>query len=64
MSTDALSAFTEVGTNNNAAVRQLGKRFRNSILATGGSQPPGQAFKAFRGRAPRVEPLLAYYGLL
>jgi oligopeptidase A len=63
MSTDAFMAFVEAGTDNDAAVQQLGRRFRNSVLSDGGQVSPNAAFKDFRGRAPQVEPLLKYNGL-
>lgn len=63
MSTDAFMAFVEVGTDNEAAVQKLGRRFRNSVLSDGGSLSPNTVFKDFRGRAPQVQPLLKYNGL-
>jgi peptidyl-dipeptidase Dcp len=43
--------------------RANGEVFRRELLAKGGSKDPMAAFAAVRGRAPRVEPLLARRGL-
>ncbi|KAF6262552.1 oligopeptidase A [Scenedesmus sp. NREL 46B-D3] len=63
MSTDAFMAFVEVGTGSEAAVQKLGRRFRASVLSSGGQLSPGAVFKEFRGRGPQVEPLLKYNAL-
>ncbi|MGB7274867.1 MAG: M3 family metallopeptidase, partial [Geitlerinemataceae cyanobacterium] len=39
------------------------KRFRETVLAKGGSQHPMEVFKAFRGREPSTEALLRHSGL-
>ncbi|MDJ0582063.1 M3 family metallopeptidase [Crocosphaera sp.] len=64
LSADAFSAFEEVGLNDEKAVAQTGKRFRDTVLALGGSVNPMEVFKAFRGREPQTEPLLRHSGLL
>lgn len=64
MSTDAFMAFVEVGTGSEAAVQKLGRRFRASVLSSGGQLSPGAVFKEFRGRGPQVEPLLKYNALV
>ncbi|SEG17906.1 peptidyl-dipeptidase Dcp [Actinacidiphila yanglinensis] len=43
--------------------RANGDVFRRELLSRGGSKDPMEAFAAVRGRAPRVEPLLARRGL-
>ena len=43
--------------------RENGDTFRRELLSRGGSVDPMAAFAAFRGRAPRIEPLLARRGL-
>jgi oligopeptidase A len=63
MSTDAFMAFVEVGTDNDAAVQKLGRRFRTTVLSDGGQVAPSVVFKDFRGRGPQVEPLLKYNAL-
>ncbi|MDG2615290.1 M3 family metallopeptidase [Thermoleptolyngbya sichuanensis XZ-Cy5] len=63
LSADAFSAFEEAGLDNEAAVAETGRRFRNTILSLGGSKHPMEVFKAFRGREPDTEPLLRHNGL-
>ena len=59
LSSDAFAAFEEAG----FAV-EVGHRFRDAILAAGGSRPAMGNFIEFRGRKPVVEPLLRHSGLL
>jgi oligopeptidase A len=63
LSADAFGAFEEAGLENPAALAATGRRFRDTVLALGGSRPPAEVFEAFRGRAPSVEPLLRQNGL-
>ncbi|QLY33102.1 M3 family metallopeptidase [Nocardia huaxiensis] len=46
-----------------APIREKGERFRRELLSRGGSVDPLEAFAAFRGRAPRIDPLLVRRGL-
>ncbi|KAL4577561.1 hypothetical protein LXL04_013670 [Taraxacum kok-saghyz] len=64
LSADAFSAFEDAGLNNDKAVRETGKRFRETILALGGGKAPLDVFVEFRGREPSPEPLLRHNGLL
>lgn len=64
LSADAFAAFEEVGLENDQAIAETGRRFRDTVLALGGSLPPMDVFKAFRGREPSTEPLLRHSGLL
>ncbi|GBG65612.1 hypothetical protein CBR_g51495 [Chara braunii] len=64
LSADAFSAFEEVGLDNEEAVRETGKRFRDTVLGLGGGRHPLEVFKDFRGREPSTEPLLRHSGLL
>ncbi|GAB2263067.1 hypothetical protein Droror1_Dr00004064 [Drosera rotundifolia] len=61
MSADAFSAFDEVGLDNDKSVREMGIKFRDTILAVGGGRSPLEVFIDFRGRKPSVEPLLRSY---
>ncbi|MFB2898760.1 M3 family metallopeptidase [Aerosakkonemataceae cyanobacterium BLCC-F50] len=63
LSADAFSAFEEAGLENEPAIAETGKLFRETVLALGGSQHPMEVFKAFRGREPNTEALLRHSGL-
>ncbi|WP_204106022.1 MULTISPECIES: M3 family metallopeptidase [Spirulina sp. CCY15215] len=64
LSADAFSAFEEVGLENEEAIIKTGRRFRNTVLALGGSLSPMEVFKSFRDREPKTEPLLRHKGLI
>jgi peptidyl-dipeptidase Dcp len=56
---DAYAWFTEHG----GMTRANGQRFRDMILSRGHTQDVGAMYRAFRGRDPRIEPLLEQRGL-
>ena len=58
---DGYDAFTEAGSPFDPVVAQ---GLLRHVYASGNSVEPGAAFAAFRGRAPRVEPLLRKRGLV
>ena len=62
LSADAFAAFEEA-LDNAAALAATGRRYRNSILALGGSRPPMEVFREFRGREPTTAALLRHSGL-
>jgi oligopeptidase A len=64
LSADAFGAFEDAGLDDDAAVQEAGRRFRDTILAMGGSQEPMNVYRAFRGREPSTEALLRHNGLL
>ena len=45
LSADAFSAFEEVGLEDKSAVKETGRRFRDTILALGGGRAPADVFK-------------------
>jgi peptidyl-dipeptidase Dcp len=57
---DAYDAFVEAGDPFDAGIAQ---RLRRYIYGSGNSIEPGAAYQAFRGRAPRIEPMLRERGL-
>ena len=61
LSADAYAAFEEAGLEHYA---QVGEKFWREVLSVGGSRPAMASFKAFRGREPKVEPLLRHNGLM
>jgi oligopeptidase A len=60
LSADAFAAFEEEGLFNPAVSR----RFRDTVLAQGGSKPAMDVFVEFRGRKPQLGPLLKQSGLV
>ena len=58
---DAFDAFVEAGDPFDPAVAA---RLLRHVYAAGDSVEPGATFAAFRGRAPRIEPMLEKKGLL
>jgi oligopeptidase A len=61
LSADAYAAFEEAPTVLDAGT---GARFRDEILAVGGSRPAAESFRAFRGREPSVAALLRHNGMI
>jgi oligopeptidase A len=59
LSADAYSYFEE----NGVLDQRTGARFRDEILAVGGSRPAAESFRAFRGREPKVDALLRHNGM-
>ncbi len=59
LSSDAYAAFEEQGVLNAG----LARRFREQILEIGGTRDIGEAFRAFRGRAPEIGALLRHSGI-
>jgi len=60
LSADAYSLFEEHGVLSPAA----GARFRDEVLARGGSRPAMESFIAFRGRPPQLDALLRHNGMI
>ncbi len=58
---DGYGAFEEAGSPFDA---EVAGRLKRHVYAAGNSVDPGAAYAAFRGRAPRVQPLLHKRGLL
>jgi oligopeptidase A len=56
---DAFELFRERG----LVDRATGRRLLDEVLAVGGSRPMHESWLAFRGREPRLEPLLDSYGV-
>jgi oligopeptidase A len=63
LSADAFAAFEEAGLENTEALAATGRRFRETVLALGGSRPAMEVFESFRGRAPDTAALLRHNGL-
>ena len=63
LSADAFAAFEEADLTDEERVRATGRRFRDTVLALGGSRPAMMVFEAFRGREPTPQALLRHSGL-
>jgi len=59
LSADAYSMFEEQG----VLSAEAGSRFRDEVLARGGSRPALESFVAFRGRPPQIDALLRHNGM-
>jgi oligopeptidase A len=68
LAADAYSMFEETRDSkrgvNGVLDPETGARFRDEILAVGGSRPAIDSFKAFRGREPRIDALLRHNGMI
>ena len=60
LSADAFSLFEECG----VMSPEIGARFRDEVLARGGSRSALESFVAFRGRAPQLDALLRHNGMV
>lgn len=64
LSADAFGAFEEAGLDDQEAVKKLGRKYRDTILASGGGRHPMDVFRDFRGREPDTGALLRQQGLV
>ncbi len=63
LSADAFAAFEEVGLDNEARVKPLGRHYRDTLLAMGGGEHPGKVYQLFRGKPASTAALLRHNGL-
>jgi len=63
LSADAFGAFEDAGLDDEAVMATTGRRFRDTVLAQGGSRHPMDIFRDFRGREPDPNALLRHSGL-
>ena len=64
MSADCYGAFEEAGLADDAAMRRLGMKYRETVLALGGSKSALEVFRDFRGRNPEISALLRQQDLI
>jgi len=64
LSADAFGAFEEVGLEDEVKVKEMGKRFKDTVLSLGGGLEPAKVFEQFRNRGPTTDALLRHNGLL
>lgn len=62
LSADAFAAFEEAGLDDLTKLQKTGRKFRDTVLALGGSRHPLEVFKLFRGREPSTEALMRHSG--
>jgi len=60
LSADAYGLFEEKG----ALSPEAGAKFRDEVLAVGGTRPAAESFRAFRGRDPSIDALLRHSGMI
>ena len=63
LSADAYAAFEETIGADGTPNAETGRRYRQTILESGGSRPAMESFKAFRGREPNLDALLRHQGM-
>jgi oligopeptidase A len=63
LAADAFAAFKEVGLDNDQKLREVAARFRDTVLALGGSLPAAEVYRRFRGRDATPDALLEDQGL-
>ena len=64
LSADAYAAFEETVGPDGLPNLETGKKYRKTILESGGSRPAMESFKAFRGREPSMDALLRHQGMV
>ena len=64
MSADCFGAFEEAGLADDEAMRRLGTKYRETVLALGGSKSALEVFRQFRGRDPEISALLRQQDLV
>lgn len=64
MSADCYGAFEEAGLADDAAMKRLGSKYRETVLGLGGSISAIEVFRKFRGRDPEITAILRQQGLL
>ncbi len=64
LSADAYALFEESRDRNGALNAEAGARFRDEVLAVGGTRPAAESFRAYRGRDPSIDALLRHSGMI
>ena len=64
LSADAYGLFEETRASKGALNPEAGARFRDEVLAVGGTRPAAESFRAFRGRDPQIDALLRHSGMI
>ena len=64
LSADAYGLFEETRASKGSLNPEAGARFRDEVLAVGGTRPAAESFRAFRGRDPSIDALLRHSGMI
>ena len=64
MSADCYGAFEEAGLEDDEAMRRIGAKYRETVLALGGSRSALEVFREFRGRNPQIEAMIRQQNLI
>ena len=64
MSADCYGAFEEAGLEDDEAMRRVGAKYRETILALGGSRSALEVFREFLGRDPQIKALIRQQNLI
>ena len=64
MSADCYGAFEEAGLGDDEAMRRIGAKYRETILALGGSRSALEVFREFLGRDPQIKALIRQQNLI
>ena len=64
MSADCYGAFEEAGLEDDEAMRRIGAKYRETILALGGSRSALEVFREFLGRDPQIKALIRQQNLI
>lgn len=63
LAADIYGAFKEAPMDNKEQEANIGRRYRDTFLALGGSCQANEVFRRFRGRDPNPKALLKNFGL-
>ena len=64
MSADCYGAFEEAGLADDGEMQRLGRRYRETVLALGGSKSALEVFREFRGRDPEIQAMIRQQDLV
>lgn len=64
MAADAFGLFEDAGLDNMEAIKPIAKKYRDTLLAEGGSRSALEVFRSFMGRDATAQALLKQQGLL
>ena len=64
MSADCYGAFEETGLGDDEKMRRIGAKYRETVLALGGSKSALEVFRGFRGRDPQIEAMIRQQNLI